>query len=140
MIRVRTATPGMAEWIWRVANSPHGRKYMMDKASGTAGTMPKINGEVLRNLPIPIPPSTEADEILRRVADALAACADTLAILEAEAADAARLKQSILKAAFWGRLLSQDPVDEPASALLVCLAANSPAMRTRRGRARKSDL
>jgi type I restriction enzyme S subunit len=138
MIRVRTATSGMAEWIWRVANSPLGRKYMMDKASGTAGTMPKISGEILRNFPVPVPPSAEADEILHRIADAFSACSDTLVILDAEAADAARLKQSILKAAFEGRLVPQDPADEPASALLARLAANEPAIRASRGRARKS--
>ena len=43
MIRMRTVTASMTQWIWRVANSPFGRKYMMDKASGTAGTMPKIS-------------------------------------------------------------------------------------------------
>jgi len=139
MIRVRTATSSLTEWIWRVANSPLGRKYMMDKASGTAGTMPKISGEILRNFPVPIPPPAEADEILRRVSDALAAAADTLLMLDAEAADAARLKQSILKAAFQGYLVPQDPTDEPATALLARLAADPPAIRGRRGRARKSD-
>jgi type I restriction enzyme S subunit len=109
---------------------------MMDKASGTAGTMPKISGEILRNLPIPVPPPAEATEILRRISDALAACADTLTLLDAEAADAARLKQSILKAAFEGRLVPQDPADEPASALLR-LAANPAVMSASRGRARK---
>ena len=42
-------------------------------------------------------------------------------MLDAEAADAARLRQSILKAAFEGRLVPQDPADEPASALLARL-------------------
>jgi type I restriction enzyme S subunit len=138
MIRVRTATSSMTEWIWRVANSPLGRKYMIDKASGTAGTMPKISGEILRNFPVPIPPRTEADEILRRISDALAAAADVLAVLDAEAADATRLNQSILKAAFEGRLVPQDSADEPAGALIARLAANPSTVPARRGRARKS--
>jgi type I restriction enzyme S subunit len=107
---------------------------MMDMASGTAGTMPKISGEILRNFPVPIPPPAEAAEILRRVSDALSAAADTEAMLDAEAADAARVKQSILKAAFEGRLAPQDSADEPASALLALVAAQphvTPA--TRRG-------
>jgi type I restriction enzyme, S subunit len=137
MIRVRTADPSMTEWIWRVANSPQGRKYMSDNATGTAGTMPKISGEILRNLPIPIPPPAEILEILRRVSDALAASADTLAALDAEAADAARLGQSILKAAFEGRLSSQDPADEPASALLGRLAAQRATTNAKRGPAKR---
>jgi len=90
-------------------------------------------------IPPPIPPPAEAAEILRRVAQALSACADTLAMLDAEAADAARLKQSILKAAFEGRLVPQDPADEPASATLARLKATQSASGTaRRGRGRRS--
>jgi type I restriction enzyme S subunit len=140
MIRVRTATSGLTNWIWRVANSPLGRRYMMEEASGTAGTMPKINGEILRNLPVPVPPPAETDEIIRRVSDGLTAVADTLALLDAEAADAARLKQSILKAAFEGRLAPQDSTDEAASALLVRLADQAPATRARRSRTGKSAI
>ncbi|HLH48627.1 MAG TPA: hypothetical protein VKV96_04735 [Roseiarcus sp.] len=76
-------------------------------------------------MPIPVPPPIEAAEILRRVSDALSAAADTLAVLDAEAADAARLRQSILKAAFEGRLVPQDPADEPAAAMLARLAEAS---------------
>lgn len=140
MIRVRTATTIMTEWIWRVANSPFGRKYMMDRATGTAGTMPKINGEILRNFPIPIPPLYEITEILRRISDALAASVDTLARLDAETSDAERLKQSILKAAFEGRLLPQDSVDEPANELLARVPANSLEASVKRARTRKSIL
>jgi hypothetical protein len=57
-----------------------------------------------------------------------------LAVFDAEAADAARLKQSILKAAFEGGLVPQDAADEPASALLARIAANPIAPRAGRGR------
>jgi type I restriction enzyme S subunit len=138
MIRVRTAYPILTEWIWRAANSPIGRKYMSANATGTAGTMPKISGEILRNFPVPLPPIAEATEILRRVTDALAASDDALTALDAEAADAARLKQSILKAAFEGRLVPQDATDEPASALLARLVADRSEVPAKRGRTKSA--
>jgi type I restriction enzyme S subunit len=99
-----------------------------------------INLEVLDSVMVPIPPPAEAAEILRRVSDALSASADTLALLDAEAADAARLKQSILKAAFAGRLVPQDPADEPADALLARLKeTRSIGASVKRGRSAKAN-
>ena len=94
----------------------------------------------ISSVPVPIPPPAEAAEILRRVSDALAAAADTLALLDAEAADAARLRQSILKAAFEGRLVLQDPADEPASALLARMKATRSTAPAKRGRARQGSM
>lgn len=97
-----------------------------------------INLEVLDAVLVPVPPPAEATEVLRRVSLALNAAADSRAMLEAEVADAARLKQSILKAAFEGCLVPQDHADEPASELLARVVSNVPVMRAKPGRTRKS--
>jgi len=115
-----------------------GRRFFIEGGKQTTN-LASISLSKISMLPVPIPPPAEAAEILRRVSDALAAAADVLAVFDAEAADAARLKQSILKAAFEGRLVAQDVADEPATALLARLAAKTPSVRTSRGRARKSD-
>jgi type I restriction enzyme S subunit len=128
----------MWNWISLFFESPIVRQWMMGKIASSAGQY-NVSQSNLASLPVPIPPLDEITEILRRVSGAFAASTDTLAMLDAEAADAARLKQSILKAAFEGRLVQQNPADEAASALLARIAANAPnSARTKHARARKS--
>ncbi len=130
----------IGRWVRLAWSSPFGRSQIRRLAKTTAGIL-KISQEDISQIALPIPPPAEAAEILRRVTDALAAAADTLALLDAEAADAARLRQSVLKAAFAGRLVPQDPADEPAAALLERVAAGRPvAGRKGRGRSRNRDL
>lgn len=117
-----------------------GRRFFIDEGKQTTN-LASISLSKISMLPVPIPPPAESTEILHQVSNALSAAADTVAMLDTEAADAARLKQSILKAAFEGRLVPQDPEDEPAAALLGRVASGRPAAgRTGRGRARKRGL
>ena len=70
----------------------------------------------------------------------------TEASAETNVARAKRLRQSILKQAFSGKLVPQDPYDEPASVLLQCIraereaaqAAVKPKSRAKRRSARSS--
>jgi type I restriction enzyme S subunit len=129
-VRLEPLLSMLAEFIELAVNTSAGRKHIAANIKTTAGQQ-GLSGESLKATPIPIPPPAEADEVVRRVSDALSASADTLVLLDAEAADAARLKQSILKAAFEGRLMPQDPADEPAGALLARLVSHPTAKRGR---------
>lgn len=134
MIRVRTHAAFLTDWLWRVANSPWGRHYWKANASGTAGTMPKITGLTVRHLPVPLPPHTEIRAILDEIAHGLAGIEVAEMIVVRGLREARDLRQSILHAAFTGRLVPQDPADEPAAALLARLRAAPPAPRRTRRR------
>jgi type I restriction enzyme S subunit len=125
-----------ARWVEIWLRSPTKQNELVSQAHEVARKT--LNLEDVRRATVALPPPAEVAEILRRVSDALSASADTLAMLDTEAADAARLKQSILKAAFEGRLTAQNPADERASALLPHL--NVIPSATKRGRERKSAL
>lgn len=88
----------------------------------------------------PLPPTDEQKAIVDLVAEYEGAVFDTVdTVFQTEATDAVRLKQSILKAAFEGRLVPQDPDDEPARVLLS-RSANSALSAPRRDRRRQSEI
>ena len=70
-------------------------------------------------LPVPLPPDEEQAEIVTEVERRLSIVDEIEAQVEANLKRAARLRQGILKRAFEGRLVPQDPNDEPAEQLLA---------------------
>jgi type I restriction enzyme S subunit len=108
--------------------------HAISRAKATAGQF-NLTLEICRELPIPVPPEAEQTEIVRRV-EQLFAFADQL---EAKVASAQsrinHLTQSILAKAFRGKLVPQDPNDEPATELLARIQAQrSAAPKAKRGR------
>jgi len=94
---------------------------------------------------IAVPPALEQARIVAE-ADRLLSVADAAeATLAAGVGRCARLRQAILKWAFEGRLVDQDPTDEPASVLLDRIraerasATDKPPRRARSARAAKKQ-
>ena len=87
-----------------------------------------INLQVLSGMATPLPPLAEQRRIVAEVERRLSVIQQAEATVEASLARAERLRQSILKQAFSGRLVPQDPGDEPASALLERIRAEREAM------------
>ena len=73
---------------------------------------------ILEKAQIPVPPLTEQEQIVSELERHLSDADAIEATLDAEIKRAERLRQSILKHAFSGKLMPQDPNDEPASVLL----------------------
>ena len=88
------------------------------------GTMKILNLRILKELPIPLPPLIEQMEVLKEV-DLLFSIMNHLEIiLKSSLLQCTKLRESILKTAFEGKLVSQDPKDEPANILLQRIESN----------------
>ncbi|MDE0088669.1 MAG: restriction endonuclease subunit S, partial [Candidatus Poribacteria bacterium] len=82
-----------------------------------------LRRENIEEMLIPLPPLTEQEKIVFDLEQYLSVADKTEATLEAELKRAERLRQSILKHAFSGKLVPQDPNDEPAEILLARIQA-----------------
>ena len=99
-----------------------GLEYFIRSGKQTTN-LASINKTMLAALPIRLPSAAEQSEIVRRV-EALFTLADHIeARATAARTHAQRLSPLVLAKAFRGKLVPQDPQDEPASALLKRIVA-----------------
>ena len=90
---------------------------------GTGTTFNAIRGNQLKTFEIPVPPIPEQQVIVSEVERYLSIADKAEKTFAAELKRAEQLRQSILKKAFSGKLVPQDPNDEPASVLLERIRA-----------------
>ena len=139
LVRLRTVNV-RPHYLANYINSPSGRAWVATSMTQQVGQA-NVSGGKLKGLVVPVPPRDEQDEILRLVDLALAAMEEGALNVIGSDNESATLRQSILQAAFTGRLVSQDPADEPASALLARLHASPPtARKPRRARSSRKAL
>lgn len=125
---------GFADFIYWYFLSKE--KAVRDVCSKAGTTVESIEVDRLKRFPIAFPSIEEQHQIVREI-DSRLSLADQLAeAVSAGLRQAEALRQSLLQQAFSGRLVPQDPTDEPASALLARLRAAAPAPRPARGRAK----
>ena len=82
-----------------------------------------LRRENIEEMLIPVPPLTEQEQIVSELERHLSVADEIEATIGAELKRAGRLRQSILKDAFSGKLVPQDPNDEPAETLLARIQA-----------------
>lgn len=137
LIRVRVPEaylePSLLALVW---NSAAVRQQLEGQARTTAGIY-KVNQGMLNDVRLPLPPREEQMRIVTEVERLMSFIAACERAVEAGLQRSAALRRSVLKTAFEGRLVPQDPTDEPASVLLERIRterAAAPKAKTRRAK------
>ena len=137
--RLRPLIDGVCEYVFYLI-------YLLKESNRLAsvGTaMPGLSANRLKELLVPFPPLAEQKRIVAKIEELLpkveeyGKAQDALNKLNAELPE--RLKKSILQEAIEGRLVPQDPNDEPASVLLAQIRKEKEQL-VKEGKLKKKDL
>ncbi|HQQ69832.1 MAG TPA: restriction endonuclease subunit S, partial [Alicycliphilus sp.] len=98
-------------WLWS--------RYEQTRRGSSGNNQPALNKSIVERITLPLPPLAEVSEIVRTVESVLAEIAQQEAAVEHALRQSTAQRQNLLRAAFSGQLVPQNPADEPASALLA---------------------
>lgn len=126
VFRARIYTPDLSPKFLSWHGNTNGQRYFFDEGKQTTN-LASINMTKLRGLPVPLPPVAEQARIEEAVDEALSEIDATARQVATNLTRCTRLRQSILKWAFEGKLADQDPADEPAADLLARIKADRAA-------------
>ncbi|MEI8340515.1 MAG: hypothetical protein WCH43_03140 [Verrucomicrobiota bacterium] len=115
---LREVKPKLISWC----GNSYGQRWFM-RTGKQSVNLASINMTVLRSFPVPLAPAAEQEEIVELVEDQLSVIDHLEADIETKLKSAQALRQSILRHAFTGQLVPQNPKDEPAAELLKRIAA-----------------
>lgn len=140
LIQTRTAVSSISpSYLEKAINSGGSRKFIEKRIRTTAGQS-GISGGDIKSMPVPICCKEEQKIIERHLESELSNVTAISDEIESGLKKAETLRQSILKKAFSGQLVPQDPNDEPASELLARIQAEKAAANARKKAAAKSKV
>ena len=123
-IRV-SETPCISEYVYFYLES----QYEQTRRRGSGGNQPALSKARVSVIPLPLPPAAEQRSIALALEEKLSVEQAITTQLVYAQKKSVRFRQSILKWAFEGKLVEQNPDDEPASALLERIRAERSEAR-----------
>jgi type I restriction enzyme S subunit len=118
-------------------NSIFGKRYVTSVVSQQVGQA-NVNGSKLTAMPIPFLQLEEQHQIVSEIERRFSVADQVEKTVDNALKQAQRLRQSILKRAFEGKLVPQDPNDEPAEKLLERIKAEKAKLaETKKSRQKK---
>jgi type I restriction enzyme, S subunit len=131
----------LREYLLNALQAPYVMQIALRAAVGTGVKHMRV-GDVER-LPVPIPPAAEQSRIVAELNRHVTDIEHWKSVVDASASRCRRLRQSILRWAFEGKLVDQVSNDEPASVLLERIradrAAATPSAKSRKPRLRTTE-
>ena len=112
----------LSSYVEKSVNCGESRRYIESKIRTTAGQA-GISGSDVKGIPLPLCSKYEQKEIVELLDEKLSVIEKNEEFIDLSLQEAEALRQSILKKAFSGQLVPQDPTDEPASQLLARIQA-----------------
>ena len=106
-------------WLWS--------QYEQTRRGSSGNNQPALNKSIVERICLPLAPVDELKEIMRVVDGELERILEQVAVIDHALQQSTAQRQNILRAAFSGQLVPQDPHDEPASALLERIRAERAA-------------
>ena len=97
MMRLRLSVMVNLQFVHAYLISSYGRRYFRANATGTQGTMPKVNQATVASTRIPVPPFAEQSRIVARVEELRRLCAELRARLSAAQATQSWLAQALVE-------------------------------------------
>jgi type I restriction enzyme S subunit len=132
--RLRFTDRHLEAYVYYALQARRSVDHLVNSQTGTQ--LPHVSAAGIGSCPAPLPPAQELEAIVQAIGRLFSRADDLDKILQAALTRSERLRQAILKRAFSGELVPQDPNDEPASVLLERIRAErekTPAPK-RRGR------
>ena len=118
LIRLRSNLAALhPEYLAILLSSHLLRTQIKHKAKSTSGVN-NINSSEIQSLIVPLCSLSEQEVVVERLSTSLSAIDAIEAEIDSQLLKVDSLRQSVLKEAFNGQLVAQDPHDEPASVLL----------------------
>jgi type I restriction enzyme S subunit len=127
ILRFILVRDGLKNWLLTLLRSELGRYHIELFASGNQESMRNIGQERIRQIPVPLPPMSEVQYVTELLAEGIDGAKAQESVIAVSLKQSTAQRQNILRAAFAGQLVPQDPTDEPASVLLERIRAERAA-------------
>jgi len=142
LMRIRVSPQVIGAFVSGQMNS-ESFKARLNRVKRATTNVAAVYAKDLLPLPVALPPFAEQARISSEISRLHSGGDATEPVIEACMLRCARLRQAILKWAFEGRLVDQDPNDEPASVLLDRIraerAATTPTAKSRKTNAHEIE-